>query len=77
MKITITQTGTRRFTDVYEFNLDAYQVRELAKICEEDDRTLADVYEGDLYELGFQLYDPITSEDGEMLDDEIELVVEA
>ena len=73
MKIRITQTGVREFTDVYEFELTDEQYRELRQNLKDTDRTLNDIEESDAYDLGFELTDPVETELGDMLEDSVEV----
>lgn len=72
MKIRITQTGLREFTDVYEFDLTDEQYRELKHNLRDTGRTLADLEESDAYDLGFELVDPVESELGDIVEDSAE-----
>jgi hypothetical protein len=72
MKIRITQTGLREFTDVYEFNLTDEQYSELKQNLRSEGRTLSDFYESDAYDLGFELTDPVESELGDIVEDSAE-----
>jgi len=73
MKIRITQTGLREFTDVYEFDLTDEQYAELRQNLKDTDRTLNDIEESDAYDLGFELTDPVESELGDMVEDSVEV----
>jgi len=73
MKIRITQTGVREFTDVYEFDLTDEQYRELKQNLRTDGRTLSEIDEQDAYALGFELLEPVESELGDMLEDSVEV----
>jgi hypothetical protein len=72
MKIRITQTGLREFRDVYEFNLTDEQYAELKQNLRNEGRTLADFYESDAYDLGFELDTPVETELGDIVEDEAE-----
>jgi hypothetical protein len=72
MKIRITQTGVREFTDVYEFDLTDEQYSELKQNLRSEGRTLSDFYESDAYDLGFELTDPVESELGDIVEDSAE-----
>jgi hypothetical protein len=72
MKIRITQTGLREFTDVYEFDLNWVHWEELKRNLRESDRTLNDIEESDAYDLGFELTDPVESELGDIVEDSAE-----
>jgi hypothetical protein len=72
MKIRITQTGTREFRDVYEFDLTDEQYAELKQNLRREGRTLSEFYESDAYDLGFELTDPVESELGDMVEDSAE-----
>jgi hypothetical protein len=72
MKIRITQTGLREFTDVYEFNLTDEQYSELKQNLRSEGRTLSEFYESDAYDLGFELTDPVESELGDIVEDSAE-----
>jgi hypothetical protein len=72
MKIRITQTGLREFRDVYEFNLTDKQYAELKQNLRNEGRTLADFYESDAYDLGFELTTPVETELGDIVEDEAE-----
>jgi hypothetical protein len=73
MKIRIIQTGTREFRDVYEFDLTDEQYAELKQNLKDDDRTLTDIEESDVYDLGFELTDPVETELGDIVEDEAEV----
>jgi hypothetical protein len=73
MKIRITQTGLREFTDVYEFDLTDEQYSELRQNLKDTDRTLNDIEESDAYDLGFELIDPVESELGDIVEDSVEV----
>jgi hypothetical protein len=73
MKIRITQTGSREFTDVYEFDLTDEQYRELKQNLRDQDKTLGDIDEQDAYDLGFELDTPVESELGDIVEDEVEV----
>ena len=77
MKIRITQSGIQEFRDVYEFNLTDEQYAELKQTLKDDGRTLADIGEQDVYDLGFELANPVESLNGsgEILEDEVEVEV--
>ena len=72
MKIRITQTGLREFTDVYEFDLTDEQYCELKQNLRSEGRTLSDFYESDAYDLGLELTDPVESELGDIVEDSAE-----
>jgi len=72
MKIRITQTGLREFTDVYEFDLTDEQYLELKQNLRIEGRTLSEFYESDAYDLGFELTDPVESELGDIVEDSAE-----
>jgi hypothetical protein len=76
MKIRIIQTGLREFRDVYEYDLTHEQYALLKQNLKQTGRTLSEIEDTDAYELGFDLSDPVESEQGDILDDqtEIELV---
>jgi hypothetical protein len=76
MKIRITQTGLREFTDVYEFELTDEQYRDLKQDLRDDGRTLSEIDEQDAYNMGFELFDPVESDLGDIVEDsaEVELV---
>ena len=73
MKIRIIQTGTREFRDVYEFDLTDEQYAELKQNLKDDDRTLTDIEESDVYDLGFELDIPVETELGDIVEDEAEV----
>ena len=73
MKIRITQTGLREFTDVYEFDLTDEQYAELRQNLKDTGRTLNDIEESDAYDLGFELTDPVETELGDMVEDSVEV----
>jgi len=75
MKIRITQTGLREFTDVYEFDLTDEQYAELKQNLHSEGRTLSDFYESDAYDLGFELTNPVESELGDIVEDSAEAEV--
>lgn len=77
MKIRITQTGTREFTDVFEFDMSAEEYAELKRSLKDDDRTISEVQEHDLYDLGFELDNDtlVHSEQGNITHDDIEIEV--
>jgi len=75
MKIRITQTGLREFTDVYEFDLTDEQYAELKQNLRSEGRTLSDFYESDAYDLGFELTNPVESELGDIVEDSAEAEV--
>jgi hypothetical protein len=72
MKIRIIQTGTREFRDVYEFDLTDEKYSELKQNLRSEGRTLADFYESDAYDLGFELETPVESELGDIVEDSAE-----
>jgi hypothetical protein len=72
MKIRITQTGLREFTDVYEFELTDEQYAELKQNLRSEGRTLSEFYESDAYDLGLELTDPVESELGDIVEDSAE-----
>jgi hypothetical protein len=72
MKIRITQTGLKEFTDVYEFELTDEQYAELKQNLKDNDRTLTDIEESDVYDLGFELDTPVKTELGDIVEDECE-----
>ena len=75
MKIRIIQTGTREFRDVYEFDMTAEEYATLKQNLRDDDRCLDEAQEHDLYDLGFELdlNTRVDFEDGEIVEDEIEI----
>ena len=73
MRIRIIQTGTREFRDVYEFDLTEEQLVELKQNLKDSDRTLTDIEESDVYDLGFELNTPVKTELGEIVEDEAEV----
>lgn len=73
MKIRIIQTGTREFRDVYEFDLTDQQYAELKQNLKDDVRTLTDIEESDVYDLGFELDNPVETELGDIVEDEAEV----
>jgi hypothetical protein len=77
MKIRITQTGTREFTDVFEFDMSAEEYAELKRSLKDDDRTISEVQEHDLYDLGFELNNDtlVDSQLGDITQDDIEVEV--
>jgi len=77
MKIRITQTGTREFTDVFEFDMSTEEYAELKRSLKDDDRTISEVQEHDLYDLGFELDNDtlVHSEQGDITHDDIEIEV--
>jgi len=77
MIIRITQTGTREFTDVFEFDMSTEEYAELKRSLKDDDRTISEVQEHDLYDLGFELDNDtlVHSEQGDITHDDIEIEV--
>ena len=75
MKIRITQTGLREFTDVYEFNLTDEQYAELKQNLKDSDRCLSEIDEQDVYDLGFELETPVQSELGDIVEDSVEVEI--
>ena len=77
MKIRITQTGTREFTDVFEFDMNDEEYAELKRSLKDDDRTISEVQEHDLYDLGFELNNDtlVDSHLGDITHDDIEIQV--
>ena len=77
MKIRITQTGTREFTDVFEFDMNDEEYAELKRSLKDDDRTISEVQEHDLYDLGFELNNDtlVDSQLGDITHDDIEIQV--
>ena len=73
MKIRIIQTGTREFRDVYEFDLTPEEYTTLKQNLRDSDRTLADIEESDVYDLGFELDTPVETELGDIVEDEAEV----
>jgi hypothetical protein len=76
MKIRIIQTGLREFRDVYEFDLSDEQYAELKQNLQDQDKTISDIDEQDVYDLGFELDTPVETETGDIIEDvvEVELV---
>jgi hypothetical protein len=77
MKIRITQSGIQEFRDVYEFTLTKEQVSELRQNLKLDGRTLKDLNEQDIYDLGFELVDPVETLNGsgEIIEDQVDVSV--
>ena len=75
MKIRIIQTGTREFRDVYEFDLTPEEYTTLKQNLRDDDRSLSEAQEHDLYELGFELdlTTLVDTQDGDIVEDEVEI----
>jgi len=77
MKIRITQSGIQEFRDVYEFTLTKEQVSELRQNLKLDGRSLKDLNEQDIYDLGFELVDPVETLNGsgEIIEDQVDVSV--
>ena len=75
MKIRITQSGLREFTDVYEFDLTDQQYLELKQNLRDSERTLSQIDEQDAYDLGFELDTAVHSELGDITDDSVEVEI--
>jgi hypothetical protein len=75
MKIRIIQTGTREFRDVYEFDMTAEEYAKLKQNLRDDDRSLSEAQEHDLYDLGFELdiTTLVDTQDGDIVEDEVEI----